>query len=199
MDPLTLALLSGGVGAVGNLTNPPKRTTLDIPGILARMSERENRYVNNIVGRQASVAGQNMAAQGITGPAVGQVIGGIEAPIRAASLGRMQDKEAELRERQTILDADFKAKKGNWWNTLFGDLARTGGAAAGAMNTNKLMDKMSQLDEFHLQRLRELLLSDTRPATQVTMNSSGPATSGTNAQSFLDFLSMSPRGMSQRP
>lgn len=190
MNPLLLALLSGGVDAVGNLMNPPKRTNLDIRGILARMSERENGYVNNIVGRQASVAGQNMAAQGITGPAVGQVIGGIEAPIRAASLGRMQDKEADLREKQSLLNADFKAQKGNYWESFFGDLSKTGGAAAGALNANNMLDKMGEIDDFHLQRLRQLLLSDMRPATQVTMNN-GSHISGTNAQSFLDMLSPS--------
>jgi hypothetical protein len=196
-----LALLGLGAGAnlAGSLLNRPQRQDLDINGILARLSDRENRMVNSLVGRQASIAGQNMAAQGIHGPAVGQVIGGIEAPIRSESLGRQQDMASKLEQLQSALNHQYKMDKGNWWDKLLGDL----GGTAGAFATNQVQmgaaNNISQMDEEFLKKLQALFSSDPRILAQAQAGYGAAGADGINGNSLFDFTQFRDYGRGMRP
>lgn len=200
MDPITMLMLAGaGANLAGSIINKPKKQELDINGILARLGDRENRYVNRVVGQGASVLGQNLAASGIHGGAAAQALGALEAPIRSDSLGRIQGAEAELRKAQSELDSQYKTQKSDWMSSIFSDLGNAAGAGAANIMQNRQLDKMGEMDKDMLERLRSFFSSDLRPATSIAASSQAPRMTGMNAQSpfdyrwFLDSIDNTPR------
>lgn len=193
-------LMGFGVGAnaLGSFLNKPVNPYIDINGILNRMRDRENRYVNNLVGRGASMTGQNMAAQGIRGGAAAQVMGQIEAPIRAESLGRMQDAEARLREQQAAQDAAFKQAKNQWLGGLLGNL---GGGVAAIGTGLQQQGTVKALAEIDAQRQKSMmeylakLFAQSGNALPGALQSFGgqPQIAGFNAWSNMDREILNPR------